>query len=100
MLCFYVPATHADAVRQAVFAAGAGRIGNYDQCAWQTEGTGQFRPLPGSEAFLGETGHVERVDECKVEVMCSRERIAAAVQALVKAHPYETPAYAYWEIRS
>lgn len=50
-LCFYVPVTHIEQVKQAMFAAGAGTIGNYDCCAWQVLGVGQFRPLAGSQAF-------------------------------------------------
>ncbi len=97
-LCFYVPATHLDVVKEAVFAAGAGAIGNYDKCAWQTKGVGQFRPLPGSHPFLGQAGEVETVEEYKVEMVCSGECISEAVAALLHAHPYETPAYEYWEI--
>ena len=53
---FYVPTANAETVKNAVFEAGGGRIGNYDRCCWQTTGTGQFRPLAGSQPFLGEAG--------------------------------------------
>ncbi len=95
-LCFYVPESHLDAVKQAVFAAGAGRIGDYDQCCWQIKGTGQFRPLPGSQPFMGETGALEAVEEYRVEMVCADDRIRAAVAALKRAHPYEEPAFDCW----
>jgi hypothetical protein len=95
-LCFYVPESHLDAVKTAVFAAGAGRIGDYDQCCWQISGQGQFRPLPGSQPFIGETGALEIVEEYRVEMVCVDDRIKAAVAALKSAHPYEEPAFDCW----
>ena len=92
-LCFYVPESHLEAVKQAMFVAGAGRIGDYDSCCWQVEGTGQFRPLSGSEPFLGQPGVVERVAEYRVEMVCEDNCIDAVVAALREAHPYEEPAW-------
>jgi len=92
-LAFFVPASHVEAVKAAVFAAGGGRIGGYDHCAWQTLGQGQFRPLDGSQPFLGQTGRVEVVEEWKVEMVVADELIVPVVAALRHAHPYETPAY-------
>lgn len=92
-LIFYVPEDHLEIVKAALFEAGAGRLGNYDQCCWQTKGTGQFRPLPGSDPHLGKQGTVERVDEWKVEMVCEESRIEAVIAALKRAHPYETAAY-------
>jgi hypothetical protein len=97
-LSFYVPATHVDVVKQAVFDAGAGRIGNYDSCCWQVAGQGQFRPLPGSDPAIGGVGQLERVDEYKVEMVCEDALIVAAVAALKAAHPYEEPAYQVWKL--
>ena len=62
-LCVFVPVSHVEQVKQALFAAGAGRLGDYDCCSWQVLGTGQFRPLDGSQPFLGQTGVVEQVEE-------------------------------------
>jgi structural toxin protein (hemagglutinin/hemolysin) RtxA len=95
----YVPATHAEALKTALFSAGAGKIGNYDCCCWQTSGTGQFRPLEGSQAFIGEQGKVEKVDEVKIELLCREEEITKIVSALKEAHPYETPAFQYWKVK-
>lgn len=92
-LCFFVPLEALEAVKSAVFAAGAGRIGQYDQCCWQCEGTGQFRPLDGSDPYLGQTGQLETVVEYKVETVCADERLRDVIVALRKAHPYEEPAY-------
>ncbi len=99
LIC-YVPDSHLDRVKNALFEAGAGRIGNYDCCAWQTPGEGQFRPLAGSSAFIGSKHEIARVAEYKVELVCSRECIKAALQALITAHPYETPAYSVFEIKT
>lgn len=88
-----VPVAHAEAVKQAVFAAGAGTIGNYAQCAFQWSGTGQFEPLEGADPFVGKQGNVHQEAELRVEFVApSRQRHSIAA-ALVEAHPYETPAY-------
>jgi hypothetical protein len=92
-LCFYVPVSALEEVKAAVFAAGAGRIGNYDQCCWQVEGQGQFRPLTGSNPAIGRRGELETLPEYRVEMVCSRECIAAAVEAMKASHPYEEPAW-------
>ncbi|WP_406821051.1 NGG1p interacting factor NIF3 [Pseudomonas sp. KnCO4] len=97
-LAFFVPASHVEVVKAAVFAAGGGRIGDYDHCAWQTLGQGQFRPLDGSQPYLGQTGQVEVVEEWKVELVVADELIALVVAALRQSHPYETPAYEVWRL--
>jgi hypothetical protein len=95
---FFVPTTYLEQVKNAVFAAGAGRLGNYDRCAWQTLGQGQFRPLAGSHPHLGEIDQLERVDEYRVEVICPDDCVTAVINALRKAHPYEEPAYDIWRL--
>ncbi|MTI98212.1 MAG: NGG1p interacting factor NIF3 [Marinobacter adhaerens] len=92
-LCYFVPETHVEHTKHALFDAGAGRIGDYDCCAWQCLGQGQFRPLEGSDPFLGKAGEIEMVDEYKVELVCADELIRDALTALKRAHPYEEPAY-------
>ncbi|WP_296934861.1 YqfO family protein [uncultured Marinobacter sp.] len=92
-MCYFVPETHVEQTKQALFDAGAGRIGDYDCCAWQSLGKGQFRPLEGSDPFLGKAGEIEAVDEYKVELVCADELIQDALAALKRAHPYEEPAY-------
>ncbi|MEC8430366.1 MAG: NGG1p interacting factor NIF3 [Pseudomonadota bacterium] len=89
----YVPESHLAAVKTAMFEAGAGRVGNYDCCAWQTRGEGQFRPLDGSMPFLGNQGQIETVIEYKLELVCEEPCLKAVIAALKRAHPYEEVAY-------
>ncbi|WP_433591173.1 Nif3-like dinuclear metal center hexameric protein [Nocardia sp. CA-145437] len=88
-----VPVTHRDAVLDALFAAGAGRIGAYSDAAWTVAGTGQFRPLEGANPALGVVGELHEVSEDRLEVVASPSRRAAILAALHAAHPYEEPAY-------
>ncbi len=97
-LVFFVPDSHLEQVKTAVFAAGAGRIGNYDQCCWQVSGQGQFRPLTGANPFIGQQNRLEAVAEHRVEMVCADENISAAVSALRAAHPYEEPAFDVWRL--
>lgn len=99
--CFYVPETHVDAVKNAVFSAGGGRVGQYDHCCWQVLGQGQYRPLEGSQPFIGQSGQsgqLEHVAEWKVEMVVADELIHDAVKAMRKHHPYETPAFDVWRL--
>ncbi|OAI94416.1 YqfO family protein [Pseudomonas putida] len=97
-LAFFVPPSHLDTVKQAVFEAGGGRIGDYDCCAWQVLGQGQFRPLDGATPFIGQSGVVESVEEWRVELVVADELIHQVVAALKHSHPYETPAYEAWKL--
>ncbi len=92
-LVFFVPENHAETVKEAVFAAGAGVIGAYRKCAWQTPGQGQFLGDEGSDPAVGSAGQLERVEELRVETRCPKEVAGAVVAALIAAHPYEEPAY-------
>ncbi len=92
-LVFFVPESHLEPVKAAVFAAGAGKIGNYDQCCWQVLGQGQFRPLSGAIPHVGKVGMLECLPEYRVELVCADEYIQPAITALRAAHPYEEPAY-------
>jgi structural hemagglutinin/hemolysin toxin protein RtxA len=97
-ICFYVPENHAEEVKNALFAAGAGKAGLYSYCAWQTLGEGQFMPLAGSHAFIGEHNRLEKVAEFKVEMLCQDPFIREVISALKKAHPYEEPSYQVWRL--
>lgn len=99
-LCYFVPETHLEQTKAALFETGAGRIGDYDCCAWQCRGQGQFRPLDGSQPFLGQQGELEVVDEYKVELVCKDELIREALEAFKKAHPYEEPAYEVYRMEA
>ena len=97
-ICVYIPEDSVEKVKQSLFDAGAGRIGNYDSCCWQTDGTGQFRPLENSKPAIGSLNQVETVRETKVELVCADNFIAQVVQALRKSHPYEEPAFDVWKL--
>ncbi len=97
-LAFFVPEADAEAVKAAVFAAGAGRVGAYDQCSFESRGTGQFRPLAGADPHIGAVGELARVAELRVEMVCEDAAIADAVAALKAAHPYEAPAWEAWRL--
>lgn len=92
-LCCYVPERHVETVKTALFDAGAGRIGNYEHCAWQVLGQGQFRPLAGSQPFIGTQDALESVAEYRVEMVCEDAVIEQVIEALRQAHPYEEPAF-------
>ena len=92
-LVFFVPDSHVEAVKEAVFAAGAGRIGDYEACCWQTLGRGQFRPLAGAKPHLGSVGALEFVDEWRVELVFDQALKSKVIAALRAAHPYEEPAF-------
>ena len=98
-LSFYVPETHLEAVKSALFQAGAGKIGSYDCCAWQTKGTGQFRPLKGSTPFVGEKNKIHQEIEYLVEMVCEDNLVDAVLNALRESHPYETPAFTIVSVR-
>ena len=92
-LVVFVPPDAVDAVRDAVFAAGAGRIGNYERCSWYTEGTGTFLGGEGTNPTIGEAGREERVPELRLETVFPEGRRDEVIAALRRAHPYEEPAF-------
>lgn len=92
-LTFYVPESHLEAVKNAVFAAGAGAIGDYQNCCWQVLGQGQFEPMVGSQPFIGAQGRRETVAEWRVELVVDAAYVNPVIAALKAAHPYEEPAY-------
>jgi hypothetical protein len=92
-LVVFVPREALDTVRDAVFKAGAGRIGNYERCSWYTDGTGTFLGGEGSNPALGEAGREERVAEYRLETVFPADRQEEVVAALRRAHPYEEPAF-------
>ncbi|WP_040521731.1 Nif3-like dinuclear metal center hexameric protein [Gordonia araii] len=93
-----VPVDDASAVRSAMFAAGAGEIGDYRHCAWSVVGTGQFEPLPGAAPAIGEIGGLSEVAEARVEMVASRRVREEVLASLRSAHPYEEPAFDVFEL--
>jgi hypothetical protein len=92
-LVWFVPREALAATRDAVFAAGAGRIGDYERCSWYAAGTGTFFGGEGTDPSVGQPGREERVAELRVETVVPAELVSEVVAALRKAHPYEEPAY-------
>jgi len=92
-LVVFVPAKAVAKVSNAVFAAGAGVIGNYSHCGFTTEGQGSFLPLEGARPTIGKRGTIERVPEIRLETVVPAERLSEVMAAMKKAHPYETPAF-------
>jgi hypothetical protein len=92
-LVWFVPREALAATRDAVFAAGAGRIGDYERCSWYTAGTGTFLGGESTDPSVGQPGREERVAELRVETVVPAGRVAEVVAALRAAHPYEEPAY-------
>ena len=92
-LTVFIPDTALEPVKSALFAAGAGKIGNYEQCCWQVQGSGQFMPLAGSQPHIGTQDTLETVEEWRVEMVVADAHIKPVIEALKQTHPYETPAY-------
>ncbi len=92
-LVWFVPREALDVTREAVFAAGAGRIGDYERCSWYTDGTGTFFGGEGTSPSLGQPGREQRVMELRVETLVPAELVEKVVAALKAAHPYEEVAY-------
>ena len=99
-LVVFVPVDALDAVRNALFAAGAGRIGDYERCSWYTAGTGTFFGGEATDPTVGEPGREERVAELRLETVYPAAREADVVRALRRAHPYEEPAFDLYPLAS
>lgn len=97
-LFFFVPEDYLEAVKESVFAAGGGTVGDYQNCCWQVLGQGQFQPMAGSQPFTGSQGQLSRVAEWRVELLVEARHVKAAVAALKTAHPYEEVAYGVYAL--
>ena len=96
----YVPKTHEDKVREALGKSGAGHIGNYSDCTFNTDGKGTFRPLEGTNPFIGELDKLEVVDEVKIETIVPQRILGGVISAMIKAHPYEEVAYDLYKLEN
>jgi len=92
-LVVFVPPDALETVREALFAAGAGQIGDYERCSWYTEGTGTFLGGESTSPAVGQRGVEERVPELRLETLYPEERHEDVIAALRRAHPYEEPAF-------
>lgn len=99
-LAVYVPMAHADEVRQTLFAAGCGSIGNYDSCSYNIDGTGTFRAGDGCNPFCGTIGELHCENELRIETILPSYLKNRVVSALLKAHPYEEPAYDIYPLQN
>lgn len=97
-LVVFVPLADRAGLVDALAAAGAGNIGDYDRCTWWASGTGSFRPLQGANPAIGTVGEVEEVAEDRLEMVVPRARRGAVLEALRAAHPYEEPAFDLFEL--
>lgn len=99
-LVVFVPAESAAKVSNAIFAAGAGAIGNYSNCGFTAEGTGTFLPLSGAKPAIGKKGKTEAVNEVRFETIVSAGKLADCIAAMRKAHPYEEPAFDVFKLHN
>ena len=92
-ISFYVPETDLEIVKNAMFDAGAGKFNNYENCAWQTIGMGQFKPINDAKPAIGYLDELEGIEEYKVEMMCVDDHLDSVIKAMKFSHPYEEEAY-------
>jgi len=92
-LNYFVPTEAKEATKQALFEIGVGRYENYECCSFETQGTGQFKPIDNDNPHLGELNKIEKVQEYKVEMICSDALIKKAIEVLKEVHPYEEVAF-------
>jgi len=97
-LIYYVPESHLESTKQAIFSAGAGGIGNYEHCAWQVKGIGQFKPVKEADPYIGQLNELEQVEEWRVETIVPEENAKAVAKVLKASHPYEEPAFEFIQI--
>lgn len=92
-LSVFVPHSHVDSVSNALFSAGAGKVGNYDSCSYTSKGLGSFRACQGANPFVGNIGDIHCEPETKIEVVLPSWLKKNVQKAMLNAHPYEEPAY-------
>lgn len=99
-IAVFVPETHADNVREAMSQQGAGHIGDYSHCTFQSAGQGTFKPLEGTDPYIGSQGSLEFVDEVKLETIIPEKDLPSVVEAMIAAHPYEEAAYDLYPVEN
>ena len=92
-LSYFVPLEAKEKTKEALFDIGVGMFEQYENCAFETLGRGQFKPVGSANPYIGETDRLEYVEEYKVEMICRNDLIQKAVEVLKEAHPYEEVAY-------
>lgn len=99
-LAVYAPVTHEAVVRQALGESGAGYIGNYSNCTFNSQGIGTFKPEDNSNPFIGEKGKIEEVEEVKIETIVPSSILEKTISKMIKAHPYEEVAYDVYKLEN
>lgn len=99
-LVVFIPVESVQKVSEAVFAAGAGWIGNYSKCSFQAQGTGTFLPLEGARPAIGKKGRLGKVPEVRFETIVPAEKLENVIAAMKQAHPYETPAFDVFKLHN
>ncbi|PIQ78638.1 hypothetical protein COV82_00575 [Candidatus Peregrinibacteria bacterium CG11_big_fil_rev_8_21_14_0_20_46_8] len=94
----FIPEAYADNIREALAAAGCGKLGKYDSCTFSTKGVGRFRPLEGANPAIGKIGNLEAVEEERIEALCGKGKIDEVLAAIKKVHPYEEPAVEFYSL--
>lgn len=97
-IAVYVPISHEEDVRNAMALSGAGHIGNYSHCTFNTKGIGTFIPLKNTNPYIGTKGNLEKVDEIKIETICKKNDLDKIIKEMLNAHPYEEVAYDIYEL--
>lgn len=95
-----VPLTHCDAVREAIGAAGAGKLGKYAFCSFSVRGIGRFKPLEGAQPHIGSVGKLEEAEEERIEVTCETALVPQVIAAIKAVHPYEEVAIDVWKLEN
>jgi dinuclear metal center YbgI/SA1388 family protein len=99
-IAVYVPESHEQQVRSAMLDAGAGHIGEYSYCSFNTKGTGTFLPLEGTSPYIGTQGKLEKVNEIKIETIAKESILDDVIKSMLHVHPYEEPAYDIYPLRN
>lgn len=99
-LAVYVPTTHVEKVKESLAKAGAGHIGNYSNCSFSTQGIGNFKPLEGTNPYIGQIGEVESVEEVKIETIVPQRVLGGVINSMLNAHPYEEVAYDLYKLEN
>ena len=97
-LVVFVPKTHAEKVRAALGAAGAGRLGNYSYCSFSSDGVGRYLPGKAARPARGARGHLARVREERIEVLCEKKELKHIIAAMKRVHPYEEIAFDVYQL--
>ena len=97
-LVIFIPKSHSNQRKEKLWEVGLGKQGEYENCAFTSDGTGSFKPLVGANPTIGKKFKLEEVEEHRVEMLCEEKSKAIAIEVIKKYHPYEEPAYEFYKI--